>query len=69
MKAARILAAALAVASFAAIDIAPALAERGDVPGTSECLKVLRRDGNYLVCPDGKGGHVVYKLPSTLSRD
>lgn len=69
MKAQRLLLAGLCLAGLATIDIAPALAERGDVPGTGECLKVLRRDGNYLVCPDGKGGHVVYKLPSTLSRD
>ena len=31
---------------------------------TSECLKVLGRKGNYLVC-DGK----VYKLPSLIKRD
>ncbi len=40
----------------------------GTTVNTNECLKVLRRDGNYLVCPNGDGTHTVYKLKSLLRR-
>jgi hypothetical protein len=35
---------------------------------TKNCLKVLRRDGNYLVCPNSDGTHTVYKVKPFSSK-
>ncbi|MGH7005236.1 MAG: hypothetical protein ACREIP_14930 [Alphaproteobacteria bacterium] len=58
-----------ALAAFAATSLPLATANAKETNATppkdtSECLKVLGRKANYLVC-DGK----VYKLPSLIKRN
>lgn len=51
-----------ALAAFAATGLTAATpAAEAKMIDTSECLKVMRRDGNYLVC-----GDKVYKVKSRI---
>jgi len=38
------------------------------IPPSSDCLKILGRDGNYLRCGSLETGYTYYKLKSQLHR-